>query len=106
MNALFYDSSYAAGWQSTPALGGYFRQYMFCQKDYFSSGGTTVNCANANAPNMRVDFIFDQDCSQDANRYFSWLVFKVPVADLVAAKVDQIPELAVTFGDKDGDVKA
>jgi hypothetical protein len=55
---------------------------------------------------MRVDFIFDQDCSQDANRYFSWLLFKVPVADLVAAKVDQIPELAVTFGDKDGDVKA
>lgn len=30
MNALFYDSTYAPGWQSTYAAGGYLRQYMFC----------------------------------------------------------------------------
>lgn len=55
---------------------------------------------------MKVDFFFEQDCTQDANRYYNWFLFKVPVSALIAGNIDKIPELVVTFGDKDGDLKA
>jgi hypothetical protein len=84
---------------------GYMRPVMFCQNNlhWDTAANTWLDCGTI--PNRQVNFLYEQDCTYDSNRYFSWYIFKVPVSAMVDGNQDNMPELAVTFGDRYGDVK-
>jgi len=85
---------------------GYMRANMFCKNDREYLNGVPLDCLNPGALNREVNFLYEEDCTHDANNYHSWFIFKLPVSEMFDGNQDNIPELAVTFGDKYGYFKA
>ena len=108
MNYFWQDLSLTTGTYLDPPSGlpsGYMRPVMFCQNNLHWDSGANTWLSCGTIPNRQVNFLYEQDCTYDANRYFSWYIFKVPVSAMVDGNQDNMPELAVTFGDRNGDVR-
>jgi len=102
MNILWGDSTLKTPTYIEPpgTPSGYMRPVMYCQNNLHWNSATNnwLNCGSW-APNRKVDFLYEQDCTYDARSYYNWFVFKVPVSAMFDGNQDNIPELAVSFGD-------
>lgn len=57
----------------------------------------------------QVNWIFDQDCNSDIGSsidYTNWFIYRVATSSITIANYNNIPDFAVNFGDKDGDLRA